>query len=117
VHRIISALAGVKGGTSAVIVNSVANGDLADVEAFAYQGTNKTVVSFWFGNYDPRTPPPSSMCQLTFTVPFAITQAYVLDGLTGGQVQLSSYSWSQNGTQVSVSGLPISDDPEIIVMK
>ena len=117
VHRIISALAGVKGGTSVVTVNSVANGDLTDVEAFAYRGTNKTVVSFWFGNYDPRTPPPSSTCQLTFTVPFAVTQAYVMDALTGTQVQLSSYSWSQNGTQVSVSGLPISDDPEIIVMR
>jgi hypothetical protein len=118
VQRIISALAGVKGPSSAVIVNSVANGDLADTRAFAYQGsTNKTVVAFWFGNHDPRTPPSASTCQLTFTVPYAITQAYVMNALTGAQVPLSSYSWSQNGTQVSVSGLPISDKPKIIVMQ
>jgi len=117
VHRIISTLAGVKGGTSVVTVNSVANGDLADVEAFAYQGTNKTVVSFWFGNYDPRTPPPSSTCQLTFTVVNAFTEAYVMDALTGAKAPLSSYTWSQNGTQVSVAGLPISDKCKMIVFQ
>ena len=118
VQRIISTLASVKGGTSVVTVNSVANEDLADVEAFAYHGsTKKTVVAFWFGNHDPRTPPASSQCQLTFTVPNAFTQAYVMNALTGTQVPLSSYRWSQNGTQVSVAGLPISDNPEMIVFQ
>jgi hypothetical protein len=118
VRRIISTLAGVKGGTSVVTVNSVANEDLADVEAFAYHGsTKKTVVAFWFGDHDPRTPPASSQCQLTFTVPNAFTQAYVMNALTGAQVPLSSYRWSQNGTQVSVAGLPISDNPEMIVFQ
>jgi hypothetical protein len=118
VQRIISTLASVKGGTSVVTVNSVANEDIADVEAFAYQGsTKKTVVAFWFGNHDPRTPPASSQCQLTFTVPNAFTQAYVMNALTGTQVPLSSYRWSQNGTQVSVAGLPISDNPEMIVFQ
>ena len=116
VQRIISTLSGVYGGTSVVTVDSVANGDLADVEAFAYQGsTSKTVVSFWFGNHDPRTLPASSECGLTFTVPHAFTQAYVMDTLTGNQVPLSSYRWSRNGTQVSVAGLPISDAPMVIV--
>jgi hypothetical protein len=116
VQRIISTLSGVYGGTSAVTVNSVANGDLVDVEAFAYQGsTSKTVVSFWFGNHDPRTPPVSSKCKLTFTVPHAFTQAYVMNTLTGNQVPLSSYRWSRNGTQVSVTGLTISDAPRVIV--
>ena len=83
VKRIVSTLAGVKGGTSSVTINSVANGDVADVEAFAYQGSTKTVVAFWFGNHDPRTPPSSSKCQLTFTVPRAFTRAYVMTPLTG----------------------------------
>jgi hypothetical protein len=118
VQRIISTLAGVKGGTSVVTVNSVANEDLADVEAFAYPGsTKKTVVAFWFGNHDPRTPPASSQCQLTFTVPNAFTQPYVINALTGAQVPLSSYSWTHHGTQVSVAGLPISDEPTMIVFQ
>ena len=50
VQRIIWALANVNGGTSFVTVNSVANGDVVDVKAFAYQGSiDKTVVAFWFG--------------------------------------------------------------------
>jgi hypothetical protein len=118
VQRIISTLASVKGGTSVVTVNSVANGDVADVEAFAYHGsTKKTVVAFWFGDHDPRTPPPSSTCQLTFTVSNAFTQAYVMNALTGAEVPLSSYGSSQNGTKVSVADLPISDQPSIIVMQ
>ena len=117
VRRIISTLNGVYGGSSVVTINSVANKDVADVYAFAYQGTNKIVISFWFGNYDPRTPPASSKCGLTFTVPNAFTQAYVMNAITGNQVPLSSYSWSRNGTQVSVRGLTISDVPRIIVMQ
>jgi hypothetical protein len=118
VQRIISALAGVQGGTSFVTVNSVANGDLADVKAFAYQGSiNKTVVAFWFGNHDPRTPPAASRCQLTFTVPHPHWQSYVMNIITGTKVPVSSYKWSQSGTQFSVAGLPISDQPLIIVMQ
>ena len=117
VQRIISTLNGVYGGSSVVTINSVANKDVADVYAFAYQGTNKIVISFWFGNHDPRTPPASSKCGLTFTVPNAFTQAYVMNAITGNQVPLSSYSWSRNGTQVSVRGLTISDLPRIIVMQ
>jgi hypothetical protein len=118
VQRIISTLAGVQGGTSFVTVNSVANGDVADVQAFAYHGSiNKTVVAFWFGNHDPRTPPPPSTCQLTFTLPHPCTNPYVMNAITGTQVPLSSYSWSQNGNQFSVAGLPISDQPLIIVMQ
>jgi hypothetical protein len=117
VQRIISTLNGVYGGSSIVTINSVANKDVADVYAFAYQGPNKTVISLWFGNYDPRTPPPSSKCRLTFTVPHAFTQAYVMNTLTGAEVPLSSYSWSQNGTQVSVNSMPISDKPRIIVFE
>ena len=87
VQRIISALAGVQGGTSFVTVNSVANGDVADVKAFAYQGSiNKTVVAFWFGNHDPRTPPAASTCQLTFTVPHPHWHSYVMNAMTGTQV-------------------------------
>jgi len=105
-------------GTSFVTVNSVANGDEADVKTFAYQGSiNKTVVAFWFGNHDPRTPPPASACNLTFTVPHPYTQPYVLNAMTGTQVPVSSYYWSQSGTQFSITGLPISDQPMIIVMQ
>jgi hypothetical protein len=118
VQRIISTLAGVKGGTSLVSVNSVANGDVTDVKAFAYQGSiNKTVVAFWFGNHDPRNPPAASTCQLTFIVPHPYTQPYVMNAITGAQVSLSSYSWSQSGNQCTVAGLPISDQPQIIVMQ
>jgi hypothetical protein len=116
VQRIISALAGVQGGTSFVTVNWVANGDVADVKAFAYQGSiNKTVVAFWFGNHDPRTPPAASTCKLTFTLPHPHTHSYVMNAITGTQVPVSSYKWSQSGTQFSVAGLPISDQPLIIV--
>jgi hypothetical protein len=118
VQRIISTLAGVQGGTSPVTVNSVANGDVTDVKAFGYQGSiNKTVVAFWFGNHDPRTPPAASTCQLTFTVPNPITNSYVMNAITGTQVPVSSYQSSQNGTQFSIAGLPISDQPQIIVMQ
>src|ERR1700756_3834089 len=118
VQRIISTLAGVQGGTSFVTVNSVANGDVADVKAFAYQGSiNKTVVAFWFGNHDPRTPPAASTCQLTFTVPHPQTNSYVMNAMTGTQVPLSAYQWSESGNQFTVAGLPISDQPLIIVMQ
>ena len=87
-QRIISALAGIQGGTSFVTVNSVANGDMADVKAFAYQGSiNKTVVAFWFGNHDPRTPPAASTCQLTFTVPHPHWHSYVMNAITGTRVR------------------------------
>jgi hypothetical protein len=117
VQRIISTLNGVYGGSSVVTINSVTNKDVADVYAFAYQGANKTVISLWFGNYDPRTPPRSSKCRLTFTVPNAFARAYVMNAITGNQVPLSTYKWSQNGTQVSVAGMPISDKPRIIVFE
>jgi hypothetical protein len=118
VQRIISTLAGVQGGTSFVTVNSVANGDVVDVKAFAYQGSiNKTVVAFWFGNHDPRTPPAASTCQLTFTVPHPQTNSYVMNAMTGTQVLLSAYQWSKSGDQFTVAGLPISDQPLIIVMQ
>jgi hypothetical protein len=119
VQRIISTLAGVQGGTgSSVTVNSVANGDLTDVKAYAYQGLlNKTAVAYWFGNHDPRTPPPASTCNLTFTVPHPYTQPYVLNAMTGTQVPVSLYHWTQSGTQFSITGLPISDQPMIIVMQ
>jgi hypothetical protein len=119
VQRIISTLAGVQGGgTSSVTVNTVANGDVADVKAFAYQGSiNKTVVAFWFGNHDPRTPPAASTCQLTFIVPHPYTQPYLINAITGAQVALSTYSFSQSGNQCTVAGLPISDQPSIIIMR
>jgi hypothetical protein len=118
VQRIVSTLNGVYGGSSVVNVDSVVNGDLTDVQTFAYQGSStKTVVSFWFGNYDPRTPQPSSKCKLTFTVPHAFSQAYVMNTLTGNKVPLSLYSWRQNGTQVTAGGLPISNAPRVIVFE
>jgi hypothetical protein len=119
VQRIIATIAGVQGKSgSFVTVNSVANGNVTNVKAYAYQGsTNKTVVAYWFGNHDPRTPPPASSCKLTFTVPHAYKQPFVLNAMTGIKVPLSSYQRSQSGTQVSVSGLPISDQPMIIVMQ
>jgi hypothetical protein len=119
VQRIIATLAGAQGGTAScgVTVNSVANGDLGDVKTYAYQGTNKTVVSLWFGNHRISSPPPSSTCSLTFTVPFAHPQPYVLNAMTGTQVPLSIYSCTSNGNQLTVSGLPISDQPLIIVMQ
>ena len=116
-RRIISTLNGAYGGTGAVTINSVVNGDVADVYAFVYQGAKKTVISFWFGNYDPRTPPPSSKCRLTFTVANAFTQAHVMNAVTGNLVPLSTYNWSQNGTQVSVGGLTISDAPRMIIFQ
>jgi hypothetical protein len=118
VQRIISTLAGVNGGTSFVTVNLVANANLADVKTFAYQGSiNKTVVAFWFGNHDPRTPPAASTCKLTFTVPHPHPNPYVMNVMTGTRVPLSSYKVSQSGTQMTVAGLPISDQPQIIVMQ
>jgi hypothetical protein len=117
VQRIITALAGVQGGTSFVTVNSVANGDVADVKAFAYQGTNKTVVSVWFGNHSVGTPPPSSTCALTFTTPSAYLHSYVLNAMTGTQVPLSTYKCSSSGNQFTVTGFPISDQPLIIIMQ
>jgi hypothetical protein len=116
VQRIISISAGVHGGTSFVTVNSVANGDVADVKAFAYQGSiDKTVVAFWFGYHDPRTPPAASTCKLTFTVPHP--HSYVMNTITGSHVPASSYKCSQTGTQFSIAGLPISDQPSIVVMQ
>jgi hypothetical protein len=119
VQRIISTLAGVQAGSgSFVTVNSVANGDVTDVKAYAYQGSiNKTVVAYWFGNHDPRTPPAASSCALTFTVPHSYQQPFVLNAMTGTQVPVSSYQCSKIGTQFSISGLPISDQPMIIVMQ
>jgi hypothetical protein len=117
VQRIISTLAGVQGGTSFVTVNSGANRDVADVKAFAYQGSiSKTVMAFRFGNHDPRTPPAASTCQRTFTVPHPYTQPYVMNAITGAQVPLSSYNWSQSGTQCSVAGLPISDHRDAMII-
>jgi hypothetical protein len=41
----------------------------------------------------------------------------VMNAITGTQERVSSYEWSQSGTQFSVVGLPISDRPLIIVMQ
>jgi hypothetical protein len=122
IQRIISTLAGVAGkpgGTgSYVTVSSVANGDMTDVKAYAYQGSiNKTVVSLWFGNHDPRTPPAASTCSITFTVPGTYVAPYVMSATTGVKVPLSTYHWSQTGNQVTVTGFPISDQPQLIVMQ
>jgi hypothetical protein len=118
VQRIISTLAGVKGGTSFVTVNLVANANVADVKAFAYQGSiNKTVVAFWFGNHDPRTPPAASTCKLTFTAPHPHANSYLMNAMTGTRVPLSSYKSSQSGSQLTVAGLPISDQPQLIVLQ
>jgi hypothetical protein len=120
VQRIISALAGVKGGTSFVTVNSVANGDLADVKAYEYQGSVRTVVSLWFGNHDPRSSPPASTCRLTFPLSHPQkpqTSSYVMNAMTGTHVPLSSYTCTQQGNQYTVSGLPISDQPQMIVLQ
>jgi hypothetical protein len=119
VQRIIATLAGAQGGTAScgVTVNSVANGDLGDVKSYAYQGTNETVVSLWFGNHRISSPPSSSTCSLTFTVPFAYSHPYVLNAMTGTQVPFSIYSCTSKGNQLTVSGLPISDQPLIIVMQ
>jgi hypothetical protein len=96
VQRIISTLAGVNGGTGFVTVNLVANANVADVKAFAYQGSiNKTVVAYWFGNHDPRTPPAASTCNLTFTVPHPHPNPYVMNVMTGTRVPLSSHKLSQ----------------------
>jgi hypothetical protein len=120
VQRIIATLAGVPSGNSFVTVNSVANGDLADVKSYQYQGSTKTVVSLWFGNHDPRTPPASSTCSLTFTLSHPQTpqtSSYVMSAMTGTQVLLSSYNCTQQGNQYTVSGLPISDQPLMIVLQ
>jgi hypothetical protein len=121
VQRIISTLAGVSGGAGSVTINSVANGDLADVKAYGYKGSiNKTVVAFWFGNHDPRTPPASSTCSLSFTLTrpqTPPTSSYVLNAITGTQVMLSSYICSQQGSKLTVSGLPITDQPQMIVVQ
>jgi hypothetical protein len=111
--RIIAALA----GTSFVTVNSVADGDLVDVKTSAYQGANKTVVAWWFGNHDPRSPPPSSYCKLTFTVAHPYIQAYVLSPVTGNRVPLSYYQGTQSGSEFTVGGLPISGRPRLIVVE
>jgi hypothetical protein len=120
VQRIIATLAGVQGGTSLVTVNSVANSNLADVKAYQYQGLSKTVVSLWFGNHDPRTPPASSTCSLTFSLSHPQTpqaSSYVLNVMTGTQVQLSSYNCTQQGNQYTVAGLPLSDQPLMVVLQ
>jgi hypothetical protein len=117
VQRIISTLNSVYGGSGTVKVDSVVNGDLTDVVTFIYQGSAKTVVSFWFGNDDPRTPQPSSKCKLTFTVPNAFSQASVINTLTGNKVPLSTYTWWQSGTQVTAGGLLISNVPRLIVFQ
>jgi hypothetical protein len=117
VQRIIAALAGAQGGTSLVTVSAVANGDVADVKAYAYQGTSKTAVAVWFGNHSVGTPPPSSTCTLTFTVTSPYSHPYVLNPMTGTQVPLSTYKASASGNQVKVAGFPISDQPLIIILQ
>jgi hypothetical protein len=120
VQRIITTLVGVQGGTSIVTVNSVTNGDVADVKAYEYQGSSKTVVSLWFGNHDPRTPPASSTCSLTFTLSQPQTptsSSYVMSAMIGTQVPLSSYICTQQGNLYTVAGLPVSDQPLMIVLQ
>src|SRR5258708_19463571 len=60
VQRIISGLAGVRGGSSFVTIKSVSNGGFADVKAFPFQGsTNQTILAFSFPKpYPPHPPPP-----------------------------------------------------------
>jgi hypothetical protein len=120
VQRIIATLAGVQGGNSLVTVNSVANGDLTDVKSYEYQGSTKTVISLWFGNHDPRTSPASSTCSLTFPLSYPQTpqtSSYVMNAMTGTQVLLSSYNCTQQANLYTVSGLPISDQPLMIVLQ
>jgi hypothetical protein len=117
VQRIIATLSGVQGGLGFVTVNSVANGDTADVKAYVYQGINKTAVAVWFGNHSVTTPPAPSTCNLTFTVPFAYPNPYILNVMTGTQVPLSTYQSTLVGNQLTISNFPISDQPQIIVLQ
>lgn len=119
VTRTITALAGVTGDpTSVVTISNVANGNSTDATAQAFQGATRTVVAYWFANHGVRTPPASSTVSLSFTVPHAHQNSVLLNPFTGASVPLSTYkTCTNNGTGFSISGLPISDHPMLILMQ
>lgn len=117
--RTITALAGATGSpASAVTISNIANNNTTDATAQAFQGTGKTVIAYWFANHSPSAPPASSTTSLSFTVPHSHQNSVVLNPFTGTSVPLSTYkNCTSGGTNVFVSGLPISDHPMLIVLQ
>lgn len=132
VTRFISAMQGVVGTRSAAVpassgfanrsfgvtINSVANGNTAQAYAYLLTGPLKTIVATWLGNTSPTNPPASTTTSITFTVnsPYSIAGSSVLNPIAGTSVPLSTFTTSVSGTSLTVSGLPISDHPSLIIL-
>ncbi len=116
VTNTISALSGVIGTPSSIVtISSVANGDTADVKAYLYQGPGKTVASLWFGNFSPSAPPAASTTNIHFAVA-SVNNAIVTNPIAGTSVPLSTYTNALSGGQLTITGIPISDHPLLIVL-
>jgi hypothetical protein len=120
VTNTLATLNGVIGDTvNPGTLNSVANGNTGDVDLGIYRGTNKTVVASWFHQSSPSAPPASSTASITFTVssPYTVGASTVYDPIAGTRIPLSTYNTTVNGNAVTVTGLPISDHPLLIVLQ
>lgn len=116
VQTIATQLSGVtpQGG---VTIDFVANGDTADLYAYAFQGAGKTVIAFWFGNQDPRTPQSASTCNLSFSVPHPYNQSYVLNVISGEKHYIgSTFRWSDYNNWFTIYGVPVDNNPRVIVV-
>lgn len=122
VTNVISALQGVIGNKSqattsdvTLTVNGALTGNTKGL-SYRYTGANSTIVSYWLGYNAPQSPPASTTASVSFTVPVAYSAATVYDPVAGTRVPLSNFTTSTAGNVLTVSGLTISDQPQLIIL-
>jgi hypothetical protein len=115
IQNILSLLQGLP-ATAAPTVNSVANGNTGHLLAYAFSGSSKTIAAYWLGYTNVRTPPPPTTCSLSFPAPNGVSGAYLLNVLTGSQTPLSAFSSSLSKGVLTISNLPLDDNPRLLIL-
>lgn len=122
-HNLISSLQGVTGAKAQATTSQVSltvNGALAGNTkglSYRYTGANKTVVSYWLGYNAPQSPPAATTCSISFPITHTYQAAQIYDPVANASVPFSNFTSSLSGGVLSVSGLPISDQPQLIILQ
>jgi hypothetical protein len=123
--RFINAMQGVTGTanqytTSGLTISNVSVTYTAPVQPFGYlyTGSTKTIAAYWVGNASVNAPPTSGTCTVSF--PYTGTfsnSSYLYDLILCVSTPLSAYSHTLSGGVMTISGLPLSDHPKIVVIQ
>lgn len=124
VQNLISTLQGVSGSSIQATTSQVTltvNGTLTGNTkgySYLYTGTNKTIVSYWLGDNAPQNPPASITASLHFPYTQTFTaNSVVYDPIANTSVPFSNFTSSLSGGVLTVSNLPISDQPQLIILQ